>query len=116
MARFRSLTFESRQAYVKVVDRGKQSTTASAAAAVAAATTTSTSRLSSFGDRPPPKFYLSPEDRNAQVDDEVIFECLAFNDASTQVLSQQDAAAANASDLQYYRYKWLKDGIAVDLR
>lgn len=115
VARFRSLTFESRQAYVKVADRKNGNFVLSSSSSQ------STIKAAELPSRPAPRFYLAPEDRNAQLDDEVIFDCLAHNDASIQVVSSSSSSNAigsdpNATDLQLFRYKWLKDGIALDLR
>lgn len=124
VARFRSLTFESRQAYVKVADR-KTSVTPTSTPTTRPTTSSLDSSSAGIITRPPPKFYLAPEDRHAQLDDEVIFDCLALNDASIQIVSsspsspdqQMNAPNANVSgELLFFRYKWLKDGIPLDLR
>ena len=118
VARFRSLTFESRQAYVKVDDRKNPNSVLSSLSSSSQSIV-----KAEVPSRPAPRFYLAPEDRNAQLDDEVIFDCLAHNDASIQVVSSSSSSSSNAigsdpnaTDLQLFRYKWLKDGIALDLR
>lgn len=148
VARFRSLTFESRQAYVKVADR-KVTTTTTMSSSSSSSSVVSNSQVvkpsvSLAGEHsdggsvtatrlPPPRFYLAPEDRHAQLEDEVIFDCLAQNDASIQVVSSSASSSsfssgldqatttvsnpnATGEHLQFFRYKWLKDGIALDLR
>lgn len=113
VARFRSLTFESRQAYVKVVNRSLASSSPSSSLIT---TKPNFVTLGFDSIKSAPRFYLTPEDRNVQVDDEVIFDCLAQNDASTHV-SAGDLNTVNAGlAIQYFKYKWLKDGIAIDLK
>ncbi|RNA29665.1 neogenin isoform X5 [Brachionus plicatilis] len=71
VVKFRSVTFESRRAYVevkKVVKNGPAS-----------------------ASRMHPKFKLWPEDRVVQEEDEVSFECLAQNDAATGLTSSSFA-------------------------
>jgi hypothetical protein len=99
-AKYRSIQYNSQQAYIEVVEDH----------------TTQIDFYNSFttkqqNNKQPPKFLLYPEDRNVVEDDEVIFECLAYNDASFS----QDTNI-NFSEHQYYKYKWLKDGVALDLR
>lgn len=110
VARFRSLTFESRQAFVKVAERKNTGYSFASSSSL----TTKSNQIDAT--RPPPRFYLAPEDRNAQLDDEVIFDCLAINDASIQVVSSSVSPFGEPNATEFYRYKWLKDGIALDLK
>ncbi len=103
VAKYRSLEFDSRQAYVKVNPKPL----------VNSAPTTS----KSLATKSTPKFLISPEDHNVSEDTEIIFECLAFNDASLFTNSIYN----NISDPNlmnqighFYKYKWLKDGLAID--
>ena len=82
-AKYRSYTLESRQAYVKVFAPKEVSTTS-------AIKITKPSK-------PTPVFAQWPEDRSGQEHDEVIFECLGYNDAMLEIYS-------NTSSL-YYTYK-----------
>ena len=59
-----------------------------------------------------PRFLIWPEDRSIAEGDEVIFECLALNDAS---LFSELSANVSLSSLQFFKYKWLKDGVALDI-
>lgn len=96
-AKFRSLIYESRQAFVKVNNAVSKT--------FIPIKSNSTTKQTI---RPTPKFFLWPEDRNVQEDEEVIFECLAQNDPA---LSSDDLL-----DNKSYKYNWLKDGVALDLK
>ena len=97
MAKYRSLTYESQKAHVKV-NRMTMSTTA---------------KQQTYGtSKSMPKFLIWPEDRSIAEEDEVIFECLALNDAS---LFSGLGSNVSANGLQFYKYKWLKDGVALEL-
>lgn len=99
LVHFSSLKFESRQAYVKIVDRKIGNSTVKLTA-----------------KKTVPRFNLMPEDRTVRLDDEVIFDCLALYDSTTQIVSSMQHFVDSNSDSQYFRYKWLKDGVALDLK
>ncbi len=98
IAKYRSITYKSHAAFINVVTESASTTTGQL-----------TKPTSDKVSKQPPRFLLWPEDRNVVEDDEVVLECLALNDASF-------SHDLNTSAHQYYRYKWLKDGVALDLR
>lgn len=93
IAKFRSLIYESREALVQINPLTIEPTTPNETVFKLTKST--------------PKFYLWPEDRNLQEDEEVIFECLAQNDA---------AIFSDFSETNSFKYTWLKDGVALDLK
>ena len=97
VAKYRSLVYESQKAYVNV-NR--------------ISSTTSMSKQTYGTSKSLPKFLIWPEDRSIAEEDEVIFECLAMNDAS---LFSGFGSNVSLSNLQFYKYKWLKDGVALDI-
>ena len=111
-AKYRSITFSSQEAFVRI------QTPAPAPAAAAAVHKNTTSTASTIDKRPAPRFLLWPEDRTLVEDDEAIFECLAYNDALLASAAEfNDTSNANTpSPPQYFKYTWLKDGVALDLK
>ena len=102
IAKYRSLVYESQKAYVNVLPES-------------ATVKPSVSTINTSRPKTPPKFLLWPEDRNVAEEDEVIFECLAFNDAS--LFSELNSSFNVDTGLpQYYKYKWLKDGVPLELK
>jgi hypothetical protein len=97
IAKYRSLVYKSNKAHVSVNPH-------------------ITNNLLSTS-KAPPKFLIWPEDRSQAEHDEVIFECLALNDASLfsggHIEAGSNLSLANQR-LQFYRYKWLKDGVALE--
>jgi hypothetical protein len=109
IAKYRSLEFDSRQAYIKVNP---------AATSTLKPTSSSKPDSSLLGKLPTPKFLIRPEDQSVAEDNEIVLECLALNDASLFSTSFNNTGAATSesfSQPQYYKYKWLKDGVALDL-
>lgn len=107
IAKFRSLTFESRQAYVKVVNKSLLPTSTQP-------TTVSKASTNAVEAKAVPKFYLWPEDKNIRLNEEIVLECLATNDMSVHADLSQNAS--ESSQPQYFKYKWLKNGIALDFK
>jgi hypothetical protein len=102
IAKYRSLEFDSRQAYIKVNP-------------VSTVKPASSFRPESVPTKlPTPKFLISPEDQSIAEDNEMILECLALNDASLFSTSFYNSSDS-LSQPQYFKYKWLKDGVALDL-
>jgi uncharacterized protein YbdZ (MbtH family) len=113
VAKFRTLTFESRQAYVKVVNRASLASLWPTAPTAKTSAAKSDVTQAAVVVRHVPKFFLWPEDKNVRLNDEAIIECLASNDASIHA----DLNAQNVSEsVQFFKYKWLKDGVALDFK
>ena len=87
VARYRSFSFESRKAFVNVTNRPTTPVTLAA------------KNESSLRPRAP-KFVAWPEDASIQEANEITFECKVFDESGP---------------FHAYSYKWLKDGIALDI-
>ena len=97
IAKYRSLVYESQKAHVNVNQFSS---------------TTPMSKQTYGLSKSLPRFLIWPEDRSIAEEDEVIFECLAMNDAS---LFSGFGTNVSLNSLQFYKYKWLKDGVALDI-
>lgn len=95
IVKYRSNTLESRVVYVKVLTTVPKATSIQ-----------STKKM--------PVFLAWPEDQSVQESDEVILECMAYNDAF--FLSEYNSSFILKNKPQFYTYKWLKDGLALDLK
>ncbi len=93
-AKYRSLLYESRQAFIDVRNQPKQ-----------------VQPMSKSTVNTLPKFLLWPEEKTVVENDEVILECLAQNDE----LFDNSKNLSQTSFAQFFKYKWLKDGKPVDL-
>ncbi len=98
-ARFRSYLLESRSAIVKVIS---------------SPLSTSTSSVERKIKKTTPIFMAWPEDQSLQESDEAIMECMAMNDAL--YLTDFNSSFILRSKPQFFSYKWLKDGVALDLK
>jgi hypothetical protein len=102
VAKYRSLEFDSRQAYIKVNP--------------AIAQPPSGSRAPSSTKQPTPRFLIWPEDTSLAEENEIVLECLALNDASLfSTLTYPQNMTGSETAPQFFKYKWLKDGVALDL-
>lgn len=62
-----------------------------------------------------PTFMAWPEDQSVQESDEAIMECMATNDALF-LTDFNSSFNLKAKQPQFYSYRWLKDGVALDLK